>query len=233
MTPNAYLAGPDVFHPKAIERGKAMVDALKQSGINGLYPLDNEIKDFKDVSLDIFKANVALIDRSQIVLANIAPFRGSSLDPGTAWEIGYAYAKGIPVVCYGVDGKSLLERARGLGVCPHDGKIDANGDEVEDFGLVDNLMIARCATEIVDFFEDAVEAAVRILQPAEAGSPIIACFRQEEVDASNFDSVIELTRKTPDLICVDEHTEGASFFLITTGDHYTQEQFRKAAGLSE
>ena len=63
----------------------------------------------------IFLQNVALIEKSAIVLANIVPFRGPSADPGTVWEIGYAYAKGIPVICYGSAG-TYLERCRAAGL---------------------------------------------------------------------------------------------------------------------
>ena len=42
----------------------------------------------------VFKMDVAALDKSNLVIAS---YLGLRSDTGTAWEIGYAYAKGIPV----------------------------------------------------------------------------------------------------------------------------------------
>ena len=107
----------------------------------------------------IFRQNVALIEKSDLVLANIVPFRGPSADPGTVWEIGYAYARGIPVICYGSAG-TYLERCRTAGLESALKGRDRDGFVIEDFGERENLMITRCATLIVETFEEAITAAV-------------------------------------------------------------------------
>jgi nucleoside 2-deoxyribosyltransferase len=165
--PSAYLAGPDVFFPDAKALAATKKAILLQVGITGHFPLDNEIPQDSGQRLeiqshDIFLQNVALIDRCDIVLANIIPFRGPSLDPGTAWEIGYAHARGIPVICYGTWG-TYLERCRHAGLeGPSQGK-DINGFLIEDFNQMENLMITRCASLIVESFEEAAAAAAKIL----------------------------------------------------------------------
>ena len=161
--PAAYLAGPDVFFPNAKAEGKRKCDLLLGYGIQGHFPLDNEIPDSEEMAHEIFLGNVQLINRSDIVLANILPFRGPSLDPGTAWEIGYAYARGIPVICYG-SSETYLQRCRDLGLEGTPAGFDHEGMLIEDFGEQENLMIARCASRIVASFEEAAAAAQQILR---------------------------------------------------------------------
>jgi nucleoside 2-deoxyribosyltransferase len=161
--PTVYLAGPDVFLPNAKAEGKRKCDFLLSQGIRGLFPLDNELPESEEIAHEIFLGNVALINRSDLLLANIVPFRGPSLDPGTAWEIGYAYARGIPVICYGSTA-TYLERCRVLGLESGNVGWDHEGLQIEDFGEQENLMIARCAALVVDTFEEAVHAARRFLK---------------------------------------------------------------------
>jgi len=159
--PSAYLAGPDVFYPNARTVGAAKKSLLLRHGMIGHFPLDNEIHEIPDAHVmahEIFLQNVALINQCQIVLANIVPFRGPSLDPGTAWEIGYAYAKGIPVICYGSAG-TYLDRCRDAGLEGKTPGFDRASMMIEDFGEMENLMISRCATAIVETFEEAAKAA--------------------------------------------------------------------------
>ena len=40
------------------------------------------------------------IDKADAVVANCAPFRGQCVDDGTAFELGVAFAKGVPIVAY-------------------------------------------------------------------------------------------------------------------------------------
>jgi nucleoside 2-deoxyribosyltransferase len=159
--PSVYLAGPDVFFPNARELASFKRDLLRGHGILGLFPLDNEVTTDECMPEAIFLSNVDLIDRSDILLANIAPFRGPSLDPGTAWEIGYAYARGIPVICYGST-TSYLERCRLMGLEGEIPKTDHQGMIIEDFNEPENLMITRCASLMTATFEEAALAAKKI-----------------------------------------------------------------------
>jgi nucleoside 2-deoxyribosyltransferase len=47
---HAYLAGPDVFFPEAVEISKKKKDYLEKLGIVGHFPSDNEIP--KEVFID-------------------------------------------------------------------------------------------------------------------------------------------------------------------------------------
>jgi len=119
------------------------------AGLDGLFPTDAERPTGHGVSLAraIYQGNVALIDRSQAVVADISPFRGAGMDPGTAWEIGYAVARGLPVFAYSHDLRAYADRVGPVAQGPR-GPVDADGLLVEDFGLVENLMITECVRGI-------------------------------------------------------------------------------------
>lgn len=142
MTLKLYLAGPDVFAPDADARFAAMRAACWEAGFEPLTPVDNALPGGlwgRDLAAFIKQANVDLIRRCDLVVANIAPFRGPNMDPGTAWEIGYAEALGKPVVLWSETPDLLAARTR----VSHGGDtVDAQGWMIEDFGLAENLMIA-------------------------------------------------------------------------------------------
>ena len=77
-----YLAGPDVFSREAAALGERKKAVCAAFGFEGLYPLDSEISNALDhdaARRAIFDANIALIDRSDAILANITPFKGRRL----------------------------------------------------------------------------------------------------------------------------------------------------------
>lgn len=143
-----YLAGPEVFLDDAREIGRRKVALCARYGFEGLFPLDG------DPTLDaaagaharaIFEANLALMRAADAVLANLTPFRGISADPGTAFEVGYAFALGKPVAAYSNLPGELKHRAHGaIGPAARGpASLMADGLHVEDFGHFDNLMLAE------------------------------------------------------------------------------------------
>ena len=111
--------------------------------MSGLYPLDNEASDAKT----IFFGNCARIDEADFVIANLTPFRGAEPDSGTAFEVGYACAKGKTVYGYLPDTRPLREKL---------GERDENGFAVEDFGLPLNLMLCGAARIVAGGFAEAL-----------------------------------------------------------------------------
>jgi nucleoside 2-deoxyribosyltransferase len=139
-----YLAGPDVFLPDAIEIGRQKVAICARHGLTGLYPLDNVVaREAADASMQIFKANEAMIDEADAIIANLTPFRGASADPGTAYELGAMAARRKFCLGYSNDPSVYVDRVRRFtDVTAHDGQlIDNDGLTVEDFRLNDNLMM--------------------------------------------------------------------------------------------
>ena len=129
-----YLAGPDVFFPDVTKRAENLKIQCDLWGFDGVFPLDSEIKLEEPINQEkngylIYEGNLGLIRSCAAVLANISPFRGPSVDAGTAFEIGYGLAKGLIVVGYTTSKTFYKERVK-----PDDMLI-------EDFGMIDNLMI--------------------------------------------------------------------------------------------
>ena len=149
-----YLAGPDVFFKDAIEHAEQLKHICAEHLLEGVFPLDAVIEFDRAMPGDvramrIFTANISLIESCHGVLANMTPFRGPSTDVGTAWEMGYAFARRIPVVGYSTD-----QRAYEMRVTP-------DGYNVEDFELVDNLMLACSVSATCRDIESAIKLLAR------------------------------------------------------------------------
>lgn len=143
-----YLAGPEVFLP---EFGKPVFEAKKAvccaHGFEGISPMDGEpmpapLEPYAQ-GIAIYRGNVAHMRAADAVIANMTPFRGVSMDPGTAFEMGFMAAAGKPVLGY-THVTSHFD-ARSLGYYGH-GRPDlletySAGTSVERFDMPDNLMM--------------------------------------------------------------------------------------------
>jgi nucleoside 2-deoxyribosyltransferase len=144
MPVKVYLAGPDVFLSDAPEVGRQKTEVCRRHGLIGLYPLDNVIdRTAADASLRIFKANEAMMDQADAIIANLTPFRGPGADTGTVYELGYMAARGKFCLGYSNDPAVYADRVRHFTkVTDQAGRlVDADGLTVEDFGHNDNLMM--------------------------------------------------------------------------------------------
>lgn len=147
-----YVAGPAVFKPDASDHFSKVRTLLDSAGMTALIPLDNEITmdpsdPEVDLAAEIYKGNVSMIEECDVVLADIEPFRGPHMDPGTAFEIGYAVAKGKKVYAY-------TSRAYE----PLISRVSRDGTNVENFGETENLMITVPSECIFQTLEEAVIA---------------------------------------------------------------------------
>ena len=181
--PRIYLAGPEVFLPDATAFGRRKVEICAAHGLEGVFPLDNQLDldglDPHDQARRISLANEEAMRSSHAAIANLTPFRGVSMDAGTAFEVGFMRALGRPLFAYSTTAADYAARARAYrenGALAFD--YDAAGLEIEDFGLPENLMIPIAITETggsiiqsdevcdnlryaLDGFTAAVEAAAR------------------------------------------------------------------------
>ena len=144
-----YLAGPDVFVPDALARLDAMKQICARHGLSGVSPLDpltGEPPHWAALPEPqrIARRNEAHIRGCGAILANLTPFRGPGADAGTVYEVGFGRALGKTVFGYATAGEDYATRVRALpGARRHR---DADGLEIEDFGLFENLMLV-CGIE--------------------------------------------------------------------------------------
>ncbi len=146
-----YIAGPDVFELNAKEIGQKYSALCEKNGFTGLYPLDNEIdvSTPQQMAKNIFVANKNMIDRCDIVIANLNSFRGKEPDSGTVWEVGYAVALGKKVYGYMSNTASYASRFKNKEKSHIDGiLVDNTQLIIEDFDLPINLMLA-CSIQII------------------------------------------------------------------------------------
>ncbi len=141
-----YLAGPEVFHPRAKEIGEAKARLCAAAGFEGIFPLDTSLEltglTKPEQATRIYRADVDIMQHCDVMIGNLTPFRGVSMDSGTAFEAGYMRALGRPVLGYSNTAQDYRTRAdryrAALRTWP-----DADGPAlaVEDFELTENLMI--------------------------------------------------------------------------------------------
>lgn len=161
MSKQVYLAGPDVFRENAKVHLAGLQNFCYAHGLTGLSPLDTELGQFRHdrhTAMKIFAGNVALMNKADVAIANICPFRGPNMDPGTAFEIGYMHALGKAVFCYTSNGEKLAKRSGPYTLGSTDFPI------IEEFGLVENLMIIGGSHAVYASAEDAILAAKRFLK---------------------------------------------------------------------
>ena len=151
IAPRIYLAGPEVFLPDPRAAGRAKIDICRNYGLTGLFPLDAEV-DLSGLGKHaqahaIAMANEGLMRSADAVVANITPFRGVSMDSGTAFEIGFMRALGRPVFGYSNTMDDFAMRARRYRAGPRLAcDCDRGEIAVEDFDLAENLMITEAIT---------------------------------------------------------------------------------------
>lgn len=147
-----YLAGPDVFLRDALAQAARKRELCARYGYDSAFPFD-AVLDFTNLTerqkaMRIYHSDVALMDSCDICLAQMTPYRGPSMDVGTAYEMGYMRAQGKLVLGYtNVVGDIAQRTAAGIGGIDKLRRRDSGAMEdpeglmVEGMGMVDNLML--------------------------------------------------------------------------------------------
>ncbi|KEA61825.1 Nucleoside 2-deoxyribosyltransferase [Marinobacterium lacunae] len=146
MMRKIYLAGPDVFRRDAKALGQAKADICAEFGFEGLFPLDSNV-DLTGLSpfqsgVAIYNADIDLMNRCDLIVANMTPFRGPGIDGGTAFEMGYMRAQGKPVWGYTLDTRDYGDRVEHA-----EPGWDHDDQHIEAFGMSDNLMMVGAIAE--------------------------------------------------------------------------------------
>ncbi|HEU0245154.1 MAG TPA: nucleoside 2-deoxyribosyltransferase, partial [Candidatus Limnocylindrales bacterium] len=110
---------------------------LREAGHEVFLPQDQELNAYDPAR--IFRNDVDHVDWSTVV---VGIMDGPDPDSGTAWEIGYAYAKGTPIILLRTDFREWGGRT---GEAPY------------------NLMLTESATERIELATPSVEAAAAAL----------------------------------------------------------------------
>lgn len=172
-----YLAGPDVFHPQEETLGILKKELCKKYGFDSIFPTDSIDDSIWNLNVQeqarlIREACIDSMNKSDIILANMTPFRGAGMDGGTAFEMGYMDALGKPVYAYSHDPRNYLEK---IGFSfENDLPFDENGFLIENFNTIDNCMMTYTVfkymkkipvTSNSNFFDlSAMEEALRIIK---------------------------------------------------------------------
>ena len=103
--PKVYVAGPlfDEGERWFIEKVDALISEL---GFETFLPHRDNPPKAKDNVKQIFQNDRQAIDDCDLVVANL---NGVTTDDGTAWEIGYAYAKGKYLIGLHTDWRARFE----------------------------------------------------------------------------------------------------------------------------
>ena len=146
-----YLCGPDALLQDGEELAARKAEVCRAAGFVPVSALDAELVESEAseaMAREIYAANMQLLRGADAVIANLTPFRGPSCDPAAAFEVGVASGLGKPVFAYmNVAEEAMAEhRHRVLewvgGRMDEEGAWrDADGAEIEDFGLPETLML--------------------------------------------------------------------------------------------
>ena len=131
-----YFAGP-LFTTGERDFNTAVAARLRDAGHEVFLPQDQELNAYD--SAKIFRNDVDHVDWSTVV---VGIMDGSDPDSGTAWEIGYAYAKGTPIILLRTDFREWGGRT---GDAPY------------------NLMLTESATEHIELAIPTVDEAAGAL----------------------------------------------------------------------
>lgn len=161
MRPRIYLAGPTVFQADADDAGARLVALCDQYGCDGLYPLDFYL-DGPMSSRTIQSACLRELRTADGVVADLSPFRGPHADDGTAFELGFAHALGLPIWAYTTDPRPLIERISGARAATGHVRDEA-GLLIENFGRAHNAMLAEAILHLATSPEESIRLAAAAL----------------------------------------------------------------------
>lgn len=154
MTLKIYLAGPEVFLPGFGADVFAEKKRLcAEHGFSGISPMDGELDTAHlppfEQGLAIYRGNIGHMRNADAIVANMTPFRGVSMDSGTAFEMGFMAALGKPVLGYTNVTAGFAERSDRYYLASVHAGTDpyTAGTSIERFDMADNLMMVGAAAE--------------------------------------------------------------------------------------
>jgi nucleoside 2-deoxyribosyltransferase len=93
-----YIAGPECFYPRGFTQWHGQRKLAEFYGFTVVlpndYPLKRDHRDLRKNADEIFANLREVIERTDIIVADLENFRGAEPDSGTLFEMGMTYAKG-------------------------------------------------------------------------------------------------------------------------------------------
>ena len=154
--PVVYLADFEMFLPTCPETVAYWKKTCEKYGLIGLFPGDGSpVKEGPNFWQRIFEHDVNYMKESDMCIAQLDDWRGHEADSGTAFELGYFIAKGMPAYGFYTGKKPLI--ARNIKRSDEDPAYDENGYLIEDKEFAFENMFSL--VYIGDSFEDACKRA--------------------------------------------------------------------------
>ena len=152
--PVVYLADFEMFLPSCPQTVEYWKKTCDKYGLIGLFPGDGDpVEPGEDLWKRIFEHDVSYMRKSDMCIAQLDDWRGHEADSGTAFELGYFVAKGMPA--YGFyTGKSPL-KDRDIEKDENDSDYDKDGIGFEPGPL--NLMLEYSSTVVEGDLEDVLK----------------------------------------------------------------------------
>ena len=113
---NVYLAGPTVFMADAESIFEKMKAILVRHDLTGVAPVDNQVgleqlPPGERLAEAIYLADEQLMRKADAAIFNIDPFRrGTEMDAGTAFEVGFCKALGLPMTGWTTDARTYPDK---------------------------------------------------------------------------------------------------------------------------
>jgi len=139
-----------VFLPNARAILDRKIEMTRKYGFTPVAPGDLEVPAAATArarGLAISAVNERLMMSADMIIANLTPYRGISADVGTVYELGFMCARGCPAYAFTNVTDGHFERVKDYyhGDVRQEGHAGAyrgaDGLLIENYGLVDNLML--------------------------------------------------------------------------------------------
>ena len=154
--PVVYLADFEMFLPTCPETVAYWKKTCDRYGLIGLFPGEGDpVLPGEDFWRRVFEHDVNYMKQSDMCIAQLDDWRGHEPDSGTAFELGYFVAKGMP--SYGFYGGNKPLKERTIEKSKEDPAYDKDGFLIEDKGFAFENMFTL--VKIADSFEEACRLA--------------------------------------------------------------------------
>ena len=146
-----YLAGPSIHLQQGVSLAASARKLCEAAGFAALAPDPDALKEREPseaMAREIYAERISRLRQADAAIVDLTPFRGPHCDPATAFEAGFMAGLGKPVFAYmdlpGEEDAELGDRVESYVGAERDEAglwRDADGAEIEDFGLPESLML--------------------------------------------------------------------------------------------